>query len=53
MTRVPKCSTSFFQQQLAKFNEPDLHPLGHRIIEACRNHASVGTYIELMAGGSS
>ena len=38
----------FFMQQLAKFDVPDLHPLGHRIIDACRNHAATETYVELL-----
>ena len=38
----------FFQLQLAKFDEADLDPLGRRIIEACRNRASMETYIELL-----
>ena len=40
----------FFEQQLAKFDEPDLDPLGKRIIEACLNRASMETYSELTHG---
>lgn len=43
----------FFEQQLAKFDEPDLAPLGRRIIEACRNRASMAEYSELIGGEST
>jgi hypothetical protein len=38
----------FFKKQLAKFDEPDLDPLGRRIIDACLNHASMETYVEMI-----
>ena len=37
--------------KLAQFDEPDLHPLGHRVIDACFNNAPVETYNELMRNG--
>jgi hypothetical protein len=41
---------AFFQKQLAKFDEPDLDPLGKQIINACLNRASMATYVELING---
>jgi hypothetical protein len=40
----------FFLQQLAKFDVPDLDPLGKRIIDAARNNASVEDYVKLVPG---
>jgi len=37
----------FFERELAQFDDPDLDPLGRRIIDACLNRASMETYIEL------
>ena len=37
----------FFKKQLAKFDEPDLDPLGQRIIDACLNHASMEEYVKM------
>jgi hypothetical protein len=34
----------FFRTQLAKFNEPDLDPLGKKIIECCLSNGSVDDY---------
>ncbi|MEX0887636.1 MAG: DUF4914 family protein [Phycisphaeraceae bacterium] len=39
-----KILTDFFQSQIRQFLEPDLDPLGHRIIEACLDNATVQDY---------
>lgn len=39
----------FFEQQLAKFDEPDLDPLGQRIMEVCLSRAPIEAYAELMS----
>ncbi len=36
--------TDFFKRELAKFNTPDLHPLGKRIIEICLSDGSLSDY---------
>lgn len=38
----------FFEQQLAKFDDRDLDPLGRRIIEACLNRATMEAYTEIL-----
>ncbi|WP_428388694.1 DUF4914 family protein [Mucisphaera sp.] len=38
---------NFFREQLEQFLEPDLHPHGRRIIEACLNGATAADYEEL------
>ena len=38
----------FFEQQLRKFDEPDLDPLGRRIIEACLERSSIEEYAKLI-----
>lgn len=38
----------FFKKQLPKYLQPDLNPLGRRIIEACLNGASVEEYNEML-----
>lgn len=40
--------TDFFRQQLEGFLEPDLHPLGRKIIECCLAGGSVEDYVRLM-----
>ncbi len=42
----------FFAKQLAKFDVPDLDPLGRRIVEACLSRVPVETYDELIAAES-
>jgi hypothetical protein len=41
---------AFFMEQLAKFDVPDLNPLGTRIIEAARAGATVEQYVDLIPG---
>lgn len=36
-----KILTNFFKEQLEKFNQPELNPMGRMIIEACQRDASV------------
>ena len=43
-----KILTDFFKQELNKYLEPELDPLGRRIIEACLNDASVQEYYDLI-----
>lgn len=38
----------FFRKELQQYLQPDLLPLGHKIIEACLNGASVEEYNELL-----
>ncbi len=38
----------FFKEKLAKYLQPDLLPLGRKIIEACMNGASVDEYNQLL-----
>jgi len=38
----------FFKRELAKFNTPELHPLGRQIIESCLNDASLEDYLALI-----
>lgn len=40
--------THFFKEQLAKFLDPDLYPLGERIIECCMSNGTVDDYAALM-----
>jgi hypothetical protein len=41
----------FFEDQLRRFQEPDLHPLGARIIECCLDGGSAREYQELSGEG--
>ncbi|MCC5829320.1 MAG: DUF4914 family protein [Phycisphaeraceae bacterium] len=41
----------FFHQQIQSFREPDLDPLGEKIIQACLDGATVEQYEELLDGG--
>lgn len=41
---------AFFAEQLAKFLEPDLDPLGRRIIDCCLEGGSVEDYARLLPG---
>lgn len=43
-----KILTDFFKEQLKQFDTPELLPLGHKIIEACLNDASVEDYYDLI-----
>ena len=43
----------FFKKQLAKFDDPDLDPLGQQIIEACLNRADMTAYVDLVDGADS
>ncbi len=40
--------TSFFKKELAKFQSPDLDPLGQKIIEAAMNGATLEDYVKLI-----
>lgn len=42
--------TDFFQEQLKKFIQPDLDPLGREIIECCLSGGSVEAYAALLDG---
>ena len=42
-----KILTEFFQEQIRQFLEPDLDPLGRRIIEACLDNAGVQEYEQI------
>lgn len=48
--RGAKILTDFFLEQLAKFDVPDLDPLGKRVIEAMRDGATIQDYINLIPG---
>ena len=40
--------TDFFKKELAKFDSPDLDPLGRQIIECCLKDGSIEDYIKLI-----
>lgn len=42
----------FFVKQLAKFDEPDLDPLGKRIVQACIDRVPTQHYVELLEQSS-
>ncbi|NLF84051.1 MAG: DUF4914 family protein [Candidatus Gastranaerophilales bacterium] len=44
--------TEFFHQQIKKFLQPELHPLGREIIECCLSGGSVEDYAKLIEGHS-
>jgi hypothetical protein len=39
----------FFKKELSKFNSPELHPIGRRIIECCLNDAPLDEYLKIIA----
>lgn len=39
---------NFFKEEIVKYKTPDLHPLGHKIIDACLAGASIDEYLELI-----
>ena len=43
-----KILSDFFKQELAKFNAPDLDPIGKQIIECCLSDGSVDDYVKLI-----
>ena len=43
-----KVLTEFFKSELAKFDTPDLDPLGQQIIACCMNDGSVDDYLKLI-----
>ncbi|MBX3176206.1 MAG: DUF4914 family protein [Candidatus Hydrogenedentes bacterium] len=45
-----KILTAFFHEQLSKFVQPDLDPLGREIIDCCMSGGKVEDYKALMAG---
>ncbi len=40
--------TDFFKRELAKYDSPDLMPLGRQIIDCCMNDGSIEDYIKLI-----
>jgi len=40
----------FFRGQLAKFDDPDLNPLGKRIIQCCLDGGAIDDYADLITG---
>jgi hypothetical protein len=38
----------FFKEQVAKFNVPELNPLGKKIIELCLNDGKLEDYLALI-----
>ncbi len=43
-----KILTDFFAKELEKFDTPELHPLGRKIIQVFRNNGTVEDYMELI-----
>ena len=43
-----KILTDFFKEQLVQFDTSDIDPLGHKIIQACLDDASVQDYYDLI-----
>jgi len=43
-----KILTDFFKQELQKYNTPELHPLGKKIIECCLNDGTLEDYLEFI-----
>lgn len=46
-----KVLSGFFHQQVSKFSQPDLNPLGKKIIECCLSGGSVQDYADLIPQG--
>ncbi len=40
--------TDFFKKELAKYDSPDLDPLGRKIIDCCMNDGTLSDYIDLI-----
>ena len=40
--------SEFFKSELAKFNTPELNPLGKKIIDVCLNDGSLEDYLSLL-----
>jgi hypothetical protein len=40
--------TKFFNEELKKYQTPELSELGHRIIEACLNNATTRDYLDIV-----
>ena len=43
-----KLLTDFFHQELKQFLQPDLNPIGRKIIECCLANGSVDDYMTLL-----
>jgi len=43
-----KILTDFFKEELKKYDVPELHPVGRKIIECCLNDAPLEEYINLI-----
>jgi hypothetical protein len=43
-----KILSDFFKKEVAKFNVPELHPLGKKIIQCCLNDATLDEYIDII-----
>jgi hypothetical protein len=43
-----KILADFFKVEIAKFNTPELHPLGKKIIECCMNDAPLQEYLDII-----
>lgn len=43
-----KILADFFKKELAKYDSPDLDPLGKKIIDVCLNDGSIDDYIDLI-----
>ena len=40
--------SDFFKRELSKFDSPELHPLGRKIIECCLADGSVDDFVRLI-----
>lgn len=43
-----KILSDFFKKEIAKFNVPELNPIGRKIIECCLNDAALEDYIDII-----
>ncbi|MCL2485135.1 MAG: DUF4914 family protein [Endomicrobia bacterium] len=43
-----KILSDFFKREVAKFNTPEMHPIGKRIIECCLNDATLEEYLDII-----
>jgi hypothetical protein len=43
-----KVLSDFFKKELQKFNTPELHPLGKKIIDICLNDGTLEEYLEVI-----
>jgi len=40
--------TDFFKRELVKFNTPELHPIGKKILDCCLNDAKLDEYLDII-----